>query len=347
MAPNAQLAFVDLGKPGSGIYVPSTDSILRASYNAGSRAQCHSWGGLFGSTDRTDQYQYGDSWDEWLYDHRDMVVVFAAGNSGHLGRRSLTREATTKNAITVGAASSNSLEKVAFFSSVGPCYDGRIKPDVTAPGFWTTSARAGPYSADGKGEATCETVAKAGTSMAAPAVTGVAALIRQYFRDSKFWASQCRQEYPSCKAFTPSGVLIKTAILHAGTRMDRYQANNQELREDLGAPPDEWQGYGRVDLYNVMPLKERIRNSANLGEHPGPGDLFIHDLADINEYSRITYEVSVDSDTVPLKVSAPFYDLFRVSSSVDSHPHLCTTYTITNNDNFAYNVFTYAIHHTR
>ena len=42
-----------------------------------------------------------------------------------------------------------------------------------------------------------------GTSMATPTVAGTAALIRQYFMDSKFWASVCLKNDVYCKAFEP------------------------------------------------------------------------------------------------------------------------------------------------
>ena len=62
----------------------------------------------------------------------------------------------------------------------GPTYDGRLKPDVVAPGSYIFSARSSGYNNGG----TCAFVAMAGTSMAAPIVAGTAALLRQYFKVS-------------------------------------------------------------------------------------------------------------------------------------------------------------------
>jgi subtilisin family serine protease len=100
-----------------------------------------------------------------------IVVVFSAGNLGP-GEGSLTVEAQNPRVITVGAASDDA--RLESYSSRGPAKlaDGRTagwtKPDVLAPGTRITSAHAGggdPY------------IEMNGTSMAAPHVAGIAALL--------------------------------------------------------------------------------------------------------------------------------------------------------------------------
>ncbi len=111
--------------------------------------------------------------DTFLWNHPDMVILFAAGNAGvdtdgdgvvDLG--SMASPATAKDIVSVGASENlrsglsityysfgftsyplftdpvaNNINGMAAFSSRGPTPDGRIKPDVVAPGTAVISAR--------------------------------------------------------------------------------------------------------------------------------------------------------------------------------------------------------------
>ena len=134
--------------------------------------------------------------------------------------------ASAKNVIAVGAV--NSSREIVGFSSRGPAKDGRVKPDVVARGAGVFSS----IPTDSYGNSS-------GTSMAAPAVTGMAALITE----------QWKRTYAS----KPSASAVKALII-AGT-------------EDLGNPgPDYTYGFGLVNVKNSVDLiladqgrKERIR----------------------------------------------------------------------------------------
>ncbi len=68
---------------------------------------------------------------------RGMLVVVAAGNSGNSRTyNNIGSPADATNVFTIGAVNANGV--IASFSSYGPSYDGRIKPDVTAKGAQTT-----------------------------------------------------------------------------------------------------------------------------------------------------------------------------------------------------------------
>jgi subtilisin family serine protease len=77
--------------------------------------------------------------------------------------------------ICVGAFDANDTKnRIGLFSSVGPTWDGREKPDLAAPGVNIRAAKsASPFQKRSTGELTLKT----GTSMAAPYVTGAVALL--------------------------------------------------------------------------------------------------------------------------------------------------------------------------
>lgn len=86
---------------------------------------------------------------------------------------------TAKNPIAVGAINVDTGGTMTGFSSWGPTDDGRIKPDVVAPGCATS-----PYWED-RGDKPARRSgykAECGTSMASPAAAGVSALVLQQWR---------------------------------------------------------------------------------------------------------------------------------------------------------------------
>ena len=90
-------------------------------------------------------------------------MLFANGNSGEKGRSTMTSQASAKNVLAVGASestyNSQSIDNVAYFSSQGPTYDGRIKPEVVAPGMALESAKS---ATGGSGQSTCAVSSKSG-----------------------------------------------------------------------------------------------------------------------------------------------------------------------------------------
>ncbi len=63
---------------------------------------------------------------------KGIVLVNSAGNSGNNQWKKITPPADAENVLTVGALRVNGTN--ANFSSVGPSQDGRVKPDIMAPG---------------------------------------------------------------------------------------------------------------------------------------------------------------------------------------------------------------------
>ncbi len=96
-----------------------------------------------------------------------IVVVNSNGNGGP-GSGTMTAPADAFEILACGAVSSTGT--IASFSSRGPTYDGRIKPDVSAQGVST-------YCATSSGDANYTYVN--GTSLSCPLVGGAAAIVLQ------------------------------------------------------------------------------------------------------------------------------------------------------------------------
>ena len=95
---------------------------------------------------------------------RGVLVVISAGNDGPASR-TLSTPADGDSVVAVGAT--DSLRRIANFSSRGPSADGRIKPEIAAPGVALAVANIDTGLALGSG-----------TSFAAPLIAGLAALVQ-------------------------------------------------------------------------------------------------------------------------------------------------------------------------
>ncbi len=211
----------------------------------------------------------------------DIRICWANGNERQTTRcgdlyNTTAPPACAKNHITVGATNSND-DSITSFTSWGPADDGRIKPDITAPGCQSDDDNGVTSTFPGGGYGTY-----CGTSMATPTVTGISALIVQDWR----------QQFPD-EADLPNAAL-KALLANSG--------------DDLGHPgPDCRYGFGTVRAQQAI---DSLRAGGVLQSEVGDGGTGEH-LVIVqpgDDLLRITLAWD-DEPAAPLPVFALVNDL--------------------------------------
>jgi len=324
----ARVAFFDLGDSSSNLHVPSNiNNIFPSAYNAGARVHSNSWGNAYVQSYSNSELQI----DSYSYEHPETLLVFSAGNTGEYGKsNTIESPAHAKNILTVGASQTgrwpaepsyeSNPDYVADFSASGPSTDGRVKPDLVAPGMYTLSALSNGYSAS----PSCAIYAAGGTSQAAPIVAGAALLVREYLSTSPVFvnhmqavASDLNWQY--LPGYPPggisggssglpltgaaSGALVKAMLIHSTVKMTAWDTGTAASphRVALSDPPDFHQGFGRLDLSLVL-LTE-----ASVPSRDGPS-LWVTDSGSLSSGQSISYTVHLVSAAQPLKATLAWYD---------------------------------------
>lgn len=251
----------------SGFYLSGRPMDLRDLFQQAKQLDAHihvnAWGDPSKGQYTDDCYES----DMFLYNNPDAVVLFAAGNSGadrdgnrEIDRGSIYSPACAKNVIAVGATEggnpgvglrrnwrvfdpkgtrfknrrdaqdriSGEPERIALISSAGPSRDGRIKPDICAPGTNLAAPKSSLSSSRGWGIAdpAPHYMYNGGTSMSVGVTGGCAALVRQAWQE-KLGAA-------------PSGVALKALLIHGAQAVLR--------RADDQPEPAHVAGFGRVSV---------------------------------------------------------------------------------------------------
>jgi endonuclease/exonuclease/phosphatase family metal-dependent hydrolase len=265
----------------SGIPTTGLAPLFRQAFTNGARIHSDSWGyddhGYYNDDSRSvDQFVWSNK-TMLICIAAGNSGTDSNTTDGVIDPMSVASPATAKNCLTVGAAEnyrtsggyssaytwgtawpadypsnpiagdyisrpySNNIQGLAAFSSRGPCNDGRIKPDIVAPGTDIISTRSRKAPGTGWGTVTGNTnyIYEGGTSMATPLTAGAAGLTRQWITTTG-------------GVTNPSGQLLKALMLNGARNMAPGQYGPGAKQEIPTVRPNNVEGWGHVDLFNTL-----------------------------------------------------------------------------------------------
>jgi len=283
MAPDAHL-YMQAVLCGSSLYPPADyeNDLFLPAYDFGARVHTNSWG--TGPEGGTPNYysSYTLKVDEAAYEMDDMVILFAMGNdgsdansNGEIDLGFMNRQATAKNILSIGASENfrptltgstwgglnagkfgtepissdwlaDDIDGVAPFSNRGPTNDGRIKPDLVAPGTMiisTKSAQTGASCTETSYDGYCY---NQGTSMATPLTAGTTALILEHLNNLGY-------SDISTKSNDPASAMVKAIMASGAHDMDgQYTYGGDGKNGATESAPNNHEGWGRVDVQGTV-----------------------------------------------------------------------------------------------
>lgn len=266
---------------------PNLPNLESMAYNDGARISSNSWGsnagGAYNTTAQTFDALVRDAQPAGSTNAQDgnqqMVVVFAAGNSGP-GVNTMGAPGTSKNVITAGAsenvqpfggadqcgttdAQADSAYDIVPFSSRGPNDDGRFKPDIMLPGTHVMGGVAqnvappDPISGNG----TVLTCFNANGVCAGPGGSNFFPLGQQWYTASSGtshstpaiagYAALIRQHFINLSATPPSPAMTKALMMNSAEYMNGVGAND--------TLPSNNQGMGLADMDRYFDIFAQAR----------------------------------------------------------------------------------------
>jgi subtilisin family serine protease len=248
---------------------PSESSMYaRLSLHASQGARVHS--NSWGSNSRA--YDGGcRAIDTLQFEDEENLILFAVANSGLV-----VNPENAKNCLAVAATRGGTQTNLFCSGSLGPTADGRRKPEVMAPGCSTLSAGAG---------SACSLLSLTGTSMATPAVSGLATLLREYFM-SGFYPSGLANP---ADAMTPSGSLMRAMLVNSATDVT-----------GIDGSPSNQEGWGRVVGDSVAYFDGDARRLIVRDVR--------HNAGGLETGERIDFDIDVVASSQPLRLTLAYAD---------------------------------------
>ena len=290
IAPEANLVMYALEHDPTGVFgrQGSIYDLLADAEQRTARISVNAWGANGGFGEYTSDSR---SVDTYVSDNIDLVPLFSVGDQGSNG--DIAPPSTAKNVISIGA-SDPSTQSVANFSSSGYTKDGRIKPDLVAPGVGICSGRA--EEANNINGQSCGTgthlngndlyMSLSGSSQATAVAGGATALVREYIREEVGISS-------------PSASLVKAVMINGA--------------KDIGNAdiPNPTEGWGEINLENTI-MPKYNGNDLNT---------FINDGPELNPGYSILYSFDIDPSS-GLDATLVWSDKAGSSSSSQSESKL-------------------------
>jgi hypothetical protein len=300
-------------KPGD-LYTSPASGSMGVAYAAGNNARVFNFS--WGAVNVAYTAQSVDI-DQFLVDKQNAMVFIAVGNSGNDAEpdnvpdpQTLNDLATTKNAVVVGASrnaddlgadTNTNAESRPLFSSTGPATGNRIAPQLMAPGADIGTTGIGSEYAcltnDNNQTNPVECARRSGlqsTSWSSAAASGAALVVRDYFAQGFYPDGRADNVNNNLDQVADvSGSLVKATLIASANFMNgvgfngsgggvrdnmtfRYRFNNE-------------QGYGRIQLDNVLPLASWPLS---------PNGLIIHDGGIAAGKRDIAFAIPAEADGV-------------------------------------------------
>ena len=188
---------------------------------------------------------------------------------------------------------------MAPFSSRGPTDDGRIKPDIVAPGTWILSSYSDLYQEEYGTQTNPQNGAfqwdgwgmpynafykyMGGTSMSNPIAAGGATVVRDYFNKAH--------------SHNASAALVKASLINSA--VDLMDENNDGVNDNDFPIPNVHEGWGRIDV-----------NKATDGSL-----LFVDNTSGLTTSNSASYQYNVSTAGDVFKVSLVWSDFPSTESA--------------------------------